>query len=87
MTSCMLWSVSKSISGAFVHAFSASLLHPYQRWAPNGYNPNPIDLPLGISVHGTDFEQEVSEPDRVLGLDRAGTPQGRVENEQKGAAD
>src|SRR5579859_2069274 len=55
-----------------------------QRWAPNGYNPNPIDLSLGISVHRTDLKQEVSEPDRVSGLDRAETPQGRVENEHEG---
>ena len=49
-----------------------------QRWAPIGYNPNPIGLLLGISVHRTDLEQEVSEPDGLSGLDRAGTPQGRV---------
>ena len=39
---------------------------------------------MGPSRVQPELEQEVSGPDRVSGLDRARTHQGRVENEQKG---
>ena len=60
--------------------------HP-QIWAPSAYNPRPIDVSLGISLHRTDLEREGSEPDRVSGLDRARINQHRVENGQQGQAE
>src|SRR5579859_7747155 len=87
--SAWIWG-ERSCFSIFVDVFSCSEPQCRDTLPPrNGprsrlaYNPNPTDVSLGISVHRTKLEQEVSEPDRVSGLDRARTHQGCVENEQK----